>query len=65
MGVGAVVGGRVGATAADSTGLSESGLQDVYTAPSLSSIPFWVVAGNHDHLGNVTTQIEYTSEFVL
>ena len=35
--------------------------EDVYTAPSLSTIPFWVCAGNHDHLGNVTNQIEYST----
>jgi hypothetical protein len=35
--------------------------EDVYTAPSLITIPFWVCAGNHDHLGNVTNQIEYST----
>ncbi|EGD77126.1 type 5 acid phosphatase [Salpingoeca rosetta] len=33
--------------------------EDVYTDDSLQ-IPFYVVAGNHDHLGNITAQIEYS-----
>jgi hypothetical protein len=35
--------------------------EDVYTAQSLKDIPFWVIAGNHDHLGNVSSQIAYTN----
>ena len=35
--------------------------ESVYTAPSLRDIPFYAVAGNHDHFGNVTAQIEYTN----
>lgn len=35
--------------------------EDVYTAPSLKNIPFWAIAGNHDHYGNVTAQIEYSN----
>ena len=32
---------------------------DVYTSKSLQ-IPWYVIAGNHDHYGNVTGQIDYT-----
>jgi hypothetical protein len=35
--------------------------EDVYTAPSLKDIPFYAIAGNHDHNGNVTAQIHYTN----
>lgn len=34
--------------------------EDIYDAASLQDIPFYVIAGNHDHRGNVTAQIEYT-----
>ena len=33
--------------------------EDVYTSASLQ-IPWYVIAGNHDHYGNVTGQIDYT-----
>ena len=32
---------------------------DVYTSKSLQ-IPWYVIAGNHDHYGNVTGEIDYT-----
>jgi len=35
--------------------------EDVFTAPSLSKIPFYMVAGNHDHDGNVTGEIQYSN----
>jgi hypothetical protein len=33
--------------------------EDVYTDKALQT-PWYIIAGNHDHLGNVTAQIEYT-----
>ena len=35
--------------------------ESVYTADSLRNIPFHVVAGNHDHNGNVSAQFAYTN----
>ncbi|XP_071953999.1 tartrate-resistant acid phosphatase type 5-like [Antedon mediterranea] len=34
--------------------------ENVYTAPSLD-IPWYIVGGNHDHVGNITGQTEYTN----
>lgn len=34
--------------------------EDVYTDATLRALPWFVVAGNHDHKGNVTAQVEYT-----
>ncbi|XP_016374014.1 tartrate-resistant acid phosphatase type 5-like [Sinocyclocheilus rhinocerous] len=35
--------------------------EDVYTQDSLN-IPWYVIAGNHDHAGNVLAQIEYSQK---
>lgn len=34
--------------------------EKVYDAPSLKKIPFYAIAGNHDHGGNVSAEIAYT-----
>jgi len=34
--------------------------EDIYNASSLEDIPFYAIAGNHDHGGNVSAQIAYT-----
>jgi len=36
--------------------------EDVYSADSLTNIPWYVIGGNHDHYGNITAQIEYSQE---
>lgn len=33
--------------------------QDIYTAPGVQ-VRWYAILGNHDHLGNVTAQVEYT-----
>ena len=37
--------------------------EDIYTAPALQT-PWHVVAGNHDHYGNVTAQMAYAGQSV-
>ncbi|XP_061579089.1 tartrate-resistant acid phosphatase type 5a [Cololabis saira] len=47
-----------GVNSVDSPRFQET-FESVYTAKSLR-VPWYVVAGNHDHAGNVKAQIEYT-----
>ena len=39
----------------------ESTFEKIYTAESLTRIPWYAIAGNHDHGGNVTAEIGYTT----
>lgn len=47
-----------GVNSVDSPRFKET-FESVYTAKSLR-IPWYVIAGNHDHMGNVKAQIEYS-----
>ena len=51
------------------TGVEDTGafrfdwtFENVYNAKSLTDIPWYVIGGNHDHYGNVTAQIEYSTK---
>ena len=35
--------------------------EDVYSADSLTRIPWYAIGGNHDHYGNITAQIDYSN----
>merc|ERR1712107_147810 len=37
----------------------EPGFENAFSQSAFSSMPFYAIAGNHDHLGNVHVQIEY------
>ena len=38
----------------------QTSFEDVFTAPSLQNISFYVIPGNHDYEGNITAEIEYS-----
>ena len=36
-------------------------IEDIYTAPSLHAIPWYVVSGNHEYIGNVQAILDYSN----
>eukprot|EP00931_Biecheleriopsis_adriatica_P017940 TRINITY_DN12701_c3_g1_i1.p1 TRINITY_DN12701_c3_g1~~TRINITY_DN12701_c3_g1_i1.p1 ORF type:complete len:387 (-),score=61.17 TRINITY_DN12701_c3_g1_i1:55-1113(-) len=40
----------------------EETFEEVYTADAFNDLPFYVIAGNHDHNGNVNAQVEYKDQ---
>jgi len=40
--------------------------EEVYNVhPSLATIPFWGILGNHDHLGNTSAQVDYSQRSAM
>lgn len=37
--------------------------ENVYTVDHFKNLPFYVLAGNHDHIGNVDAQVEYKDKY--